>query len=211
MPAMLASAVPAGDCAALSRQRLRWKLLGLIETDVQSFANSLGTDLATQIRSLWKYPYLNVTLDVNPEDATAMRDVASLDAFLVRYTVSRDDISASDMVGGMTAANWEADDEELQDVLRVLPSGENGPRYVVETTPPLSHVLKSRDFSGSLEIRCTAPSGKVASIRVPLRGPEVRDYIKEYSAWFYVTDVETKETVQTLCGNPPRSEANHHA
>jgi len=189
---MLAEAVPADADGLFGRERLRWKLLGLIESDVQAFANALDPDLASRLRTIWSYPYLNVILDIDRADEALTAKVSQLDGFFREHTVSRNDIGAVEMLRLLPAACWIAEDEELQSVLATLPGSQTGPRYMVETTPSLSQVAATQTFTGSLEIRCVAPSGRSAAVKAPLRGPEVIDFVREYAAWFYVADIEAR-------------------
>ncbi|HSP24045.1 MAG TPA: isocitrate/isopropylmalate family dehydrogenase, partial [Saliniramus sp.] len=189
---MLAETVPADAEGTTGRNRLRWKLLGLIESDVQAFANGLDTDLASRLRTIWQYPYLNIILDIDPADEALAAKVSQLDDFFAEHTVSKDDVSAVEMLRQLPAASWVTEDEELRGILAALPTTETGPRYTIETSPALSQVMRTQAFTGSLEIRCVAPSGRNAAVKAPLRGPEVVDFVREYAAWFQVSDVRAQ-------------------
>lgn len=185
---MLAAAIPAEEAERPGHERLRWKLLGVIESEVQAFANGLDRDFAGRLRTIWQYPYLNLLLDVDHSDAATMAKVAELDAYLRPFTVGRTEQSASEMIGALPPAAWSAQDDLLRGVLGAFPVAVDGPSCSVETIPPLSEVMRAQTFTGRLEIRCTTPSGRSTVIHAPLRGPEVVDFVREYAAFSYLAD-----------------------
>lgn len=50
----------------------------------------------------------------------------------------------------------------------------------------LSQIFSEQSYSGSLEITCSIPGGRTVKIAIPLRGGEVREYVKEFAAWIYL-------------------------
>lgn len=167
-------------------QKFEWKLMGLTETETNVFVSTLVASFAEKVKYLWRYPYLNISVEVEDGDTAGMQCVKKLGNFLRKNTVSKDGRSAVELLGADPDVSWLGEDEELGELLTSLPAKIGAPQYVVETVPKFSQIGSEQSYTGSLEITCTSPSEQKFKIAIPLRGAEVREYVKEFSAWSYL-------------------------
>lgn len=190
MRAMLhATFAPDATATRTDTRSFEWKLLGLIESDAQAFVATLASAFAARMKYLWRYPYLNLRVDVAASDAEGLRCAHELDAYLRAHTVSTDGRSALEQIAGAGDVHWTSQgDAALAELLRELPGSAAGEAFVVTTEPRLDSLGDPRDYAGSLRIACATPSGRTYRIATPLRGVEVRDYVREFAAWCYLRD-----------------------
>ena len=186
MKVMLLDTFKAEPTTADKAHRFEWKLMGLMETETNVFVSTLDAGFASKVKYLWRYPYLNISVEVAGSDATGQQCVQQLDNFLHEHTVSKDGRSAVELLGAEPEVSWLGDDAELGRLLTSLPATRGAPEFVVETVPKLSQIGSEQSYTGSLEITCSIPSGKKIKIATPLRGAEVREYVKEFAAWSYL-------------------------
>jgi molybdenum cofactor synthesis domain-containing protein len=190
MKAMLLATFQGEPMTADQGQKFEWKLMGLMETETNVFVNTLDAAFASKVKYLWRYPYLNISVEVAEGDATGLQCVQQLDHFLLQHTVSKDGRSAVELLGAQPEVSWLGDDAELGQLLTSLPGTHGAPQFVVETVPKLSQIGSEQSYTGSLEIICSIPSGKKIKIATPLRGAEVREYVKEFAAWSYLRSTQ---------------------
>lgn len=186
MKAMLLATFQPEEGMQERSKKYEWKLMGLMETETNLFVSSLPARFASQVHYLWRYPHLNVSVEVADDDAEGLQCVKELDIFLRKHTVSKDGRSALELLGTEPEASWMAEDKELGQLLAAMPAKRGAPQYLVETSPSLSSIGADDSYTGSLEITCTTPGGLKFTTATPLRGAEVREYVKEFSAWSHL-------------------------
>lgn len=186
MKAMLLDTFKAEPMSAYKAHRFEWKLMGLMETETHVLVGTLGAGFASKVKYLWRYPYLNLSVEVAESDATGLQCVQQLDNFLHQHTVSKNGLSAVELLGAEPEVSWLGDDAELDQLLASLPAKRGAPQFVIETVPKLSQIGSEQSYTGSLEITCSSPGGRKFTIAAPLRGAEVREFVKEFAAWTYL-------------------------
>lgn len=187
MRAMLQDLLQSDRCVDNDKRVYEWKLMGLIETEAQAFVSSFPPEFSTRVKYLWRYPYLNIRVEVEDSDTAGMKWVSELDAFLRDHTVSKDGRSASEQIVGASDVRWVSHgDAALAELLNALPGGHEADAFVVETVPRLDALTDQSGYAGSLQISCVTSSGHAYRIATPLRGAEVSEYVKEFAAWSYL-------------------------
>lgn len=186
MRAMLQATFMADVADGRTAEKHEWKLMGMMETEVNVFVGTLDPAFAQKVKYLWRYPYLNIAVEIEAGDGVGSACVGKLDDYLRPHTVSRDGRSAIELLGAEPDVSWHSDDAAIQQLLTDLPAKQGAPACRVDTIPALSHLGAEPSYTGSLDIICTAPGGKRFQIAVPLRGAEVADYVKEFSGWSYL-------------------------
>ncbi|BBP00481.1 isocitrate/isopropylmalate family dehydrogenase [Sulfuriferula nivalis] len=186
MRAMLLNTFDMEPMTAGQVQKFEWKTIGTMETEAHVFVSTLAASFAEKIKYLWRYPHLNISVEVEGDDQSDMQCIKALDEFLRKATVSKDGRSAIELLGAEPNVSWQSNDAELDKLLSSLPSRLGAPPYMLETVPKFSQIGAQLPYSGSLEITCTSPLGQKFKIAIPLRDANVRDYVKEFSAWSFL-------------------------
>lgn len=160
-----------------------WTLMGALEAEICGPVDEIlaGSDFAAKF--VWRYPYLEVT--AASDDGAAMpSDLArKLDRLLAPYCVSRTGLTARVQLPARPVIEWHSKDELIQRMLSQLPGTAGAPRLEVETQPAFNSVVQDTGYSGAMRIRVSVEGRPSYETTVPLRGPEVADYILEYSCW----------------------------
>lgn len=167
-------------------QKFEWKTMGMMETEAQVLVSTLASSFAAKVKYLWRYPHLNISVEVEGGDQADMQCIKALDEFLRSATVSNDGRSAIELLGAEPNVSWQGDDAELNKLLSSLPSTLGAPQHMLETVPNFSQIGAQQLYTGSLEITCTSPLGQKFKTAIPLRDAKVRDYVKEFSAWSFL-------------------------
>ena len=185
MRAVLRAALAGVEAGGEAGRKFVWTLLGVTETDANDTIAKLSSKLAPLVGYLWKYPYVLVSLrvdEVTPEiDEFVNRVTEAFSANIVNTTGK----SAVEMLGGNPSVRFRSDDAALQALLAELPGAPNGDVFLVNTTPAFSDVLAGKESSGTLRITCQSPLGERYEISAALRGPEVAEYVRQFSCWSY--------------------------
>ncbi|WP_105167296.1 isocitrate/isopropylmalate dehydrogenase family protein [Pseudoalteromonas sp. T1lg23B] len=165
----------------------QWKLLGVTETQINVLIEKLAPAIAKQVKYIWRYPYLNVSVNCDDSQPEVIEQLQAVTNSLEAFTVSRNGLNASQMIEATEALCWKSDDVQLEELLQQLPGNGIGPTYYVNTIPAISDVLSTGSFDGTLEIHVQAPDGEPRVLAIPLRDEYVTEYVKEFASWCYLT------------------------
>ncbi|MDD7804875.1 MAG: isocitrate/isopropylmalate dehydrogenase family protein [Endozoicomonas sp. (ex Botrylloides leachii)] len=162
-----------------------WHLLGTSEGEVGSYFDKALSGIESETHFLWKYPYIIV--EVKTKCLTSEK-LTSINSDLKSYIVSQNGKKASDLlIESSHKVNWCCADSQTQDILQ-LPSDRNKrskkKNIYIDLTPPLNDILKNSHYTGIAHLKCRSEDGTSESIQFPCRGPEIVEFIKEYSSWF---------------------------
>ena len=174
----------------------KWSLLGAIESDISAEIDEIIKDSSLSASYLWKNPYVFVSVKMSSNESSDSEKITHINDLLTPFCVSSEGETACHLLKLSSPANWESSDiEALHSCCEFLEGLQKttdkalSNTVKIETSPPLSTVLNNGIFTGSISISCDVAQGNrtdTFSIGTPLRGSEVIEFIREFSAHSYL-------------------------